>query len=604
MKIWQKFIGSSLVAAGLVATLMSGSALLIRQADRSVQLSREKTIQARTVSLQLQIALRDQLLALKNFLLVDRDAIAMSDYQKAMSNFLLSLEELERVMPEAVEIPVVRRRHRFLVRLANNLTNELTNTVQTQQDLRAIDSFGKDIDFYLAALTDTAQQQDVLAQQAAQKFKQQAQVFTYVLSGLIVLVFIGQFLLILLPVIRSIHQLQIGAATIGAGNLEHRLQISTRDEIEALAQEFNQMAAQLAELYHSLEQKVMERTAELIRVNQSLESEISDRKQAEASLRDSQARERERAQQVEKTLQELQKTQAQLIQTEKMSSLGQLVAGIAHEINNPVNFIYGNLEHTHVYVQDLLKLIQCYEQYSAQIHPEVQQYAEAIDLDFLQADLPKILASMQLGAERIRQIVLSLRNFSRLDEADMKQVDIHEGIDSTLLILQSRLNAKPDHPAIQVVKEYGPLPLVECYAGQLNQVFLNILSNAIDAVETKLERHSLRSTSNSAADNWVGTITIRTELRRPNFVTIRIADNGLGVPAGMKTQLFDPFFTTKPVGKGTGLGLSISYQIITEKHQGTVWCTSEPGQGAEFWIEIPIQPQASLVSSSPTTAKT
>ncbi|MEW5861226.1 MAG: PAS domain S-box protein [Cyanobacteriota bacterium] len=286
----------------------------------------------------------------------------------------------------------------------------------------------------------------------------------------------------------------------------------------------------------------------------------------------------QQAQQVQQTLHQLQQTQSHLIQSEKMSSLGQMVAGVAHEINNPVNFIHGNLTHANQYSQDLLNLLQLYKQHYPNPVPEIQDEIEAIDLDFVVEDLPKILGSMKMGTDRIRQIVLSLRNFSRLDEAAMKAVDIHEGIDSTLLILQNRLRAASNYPSIEIVKEYGNLPPVECYAGQLNQVFMNLLNNGIDALETQPEPRI---------------ITIRTEVGRGKslsspYVLIRIADNGPGMTEQVKARLFDPFFTTKPVGKGTGLGLSISYQIVVEKHGGILKCISAPGQGAEFWIEIPI----------------
>jgi len=287
----------------------------------------------------------------------------------------------------------------------------------------------------------------------------------------------------------------------------------------------------------------------------------------------------QQAQKIQQTLHQLQETQSQLIQTEKMSSLGQLVAGVAHEINNPVNFIHGNLNPVAEYAQDLLSLLHLYQEHYPDPIPAIQDQTEAIDLDFLVEDLPKILNSMKIGTERIRQIVLSLRNFSRLDEADMKEVNIHDGIDNTLLILQNRLKAKPEHSGIEIIKEYGNLPLVECYAGQLNQVFMNLLNNAIDALE---------------AQPHPRIITIRTEMSRGDTATgscvrIRIADNGSGMTEDVKARLFDPFFTTKSVGKGTGLGLSISYQIVVEKHGGVLKCVSEPGQGAEFWIEIPIQ---------------
>jgi len=286
----------------------------------------------------------------------------------------------------------------------------------------------------------------------------------------------------------------------------------------------------------------------------------------------------EKAQQLEQTLHQLQQAQSQLVQSEKMSSLGQLVAGIAHEINNPVNFIYGNLMHASEYTEDLLNLMQLYQQHYPNPVPQIQAQSDAIDLDFLLQDLPKMLDSMKAGSDRIRQIVLSLRNFSRLDEAEMKPVDIHEGIDNTLLILQSRLQASSETSGIQVIKKYGSLPLVECYAGQMNQVFMNILTNAIDALTV--------STYPQETDR---TITIQTDVcPEGSSIVIRIKDNGHGISPEIIRRLFDPFFTTKPVGKGTGLGLAISYQIVVERHGGVLRCCSEPGYGAEFWIKIPI----------------
>jgi len=295
----------------------------------------------------------------------------------------------------------------------------------------------------------------------------------------------------------------------------------------------------------------------------------------------------EKAQQLEEALLELQQTQAQLIQTEKMSSLGQLVAGIAHEINNPVNFIYGNISHASEYVRDLLHLVELYQRYCPPI-PEIKQEIQAIDLDFLTQDLSKILHSMNIGAERIRQIVLSLRNFSRLDEDGMKRVDIHEGIDSTLLLLQSRLKAKPEHPEIQVIQEYGNLPQIVCHAGQMNQVFMNILNNAIDAVEESTAKNPELLTKPQ--------IRIRTLVQEDKCIIIRIADNGSGMTEEVCNRLFDPFFTTKPVGKGTGMGLSISYQIVVKNHRGQLQCISAPGEGAEFVITIPLQQQPLLLS--------
>ena len=296
---------------------------------------------------------------------------------------------------------------------------------------------------------------------------------------------------------------------------------------------------------------------------------------------------REQAKQLEQTLYELKRAQSQLIQTEKMSSLGRLVAGVAHEINNPVNFIYGNLSHAKVYVQELLELVQIYQAEYPEPAATIVETMEDIDFEFLIDDLPKLMASMEVGADRIREIVRSLRNFSRLDEAEMKFVDIHAGIDSTLMILQNRLKSQHERPEIEVVKEYGDLPQIECRAGQLNQVFMNILTNAIDALE---ERDSKRSIEEITL--CPSRITIVTEVKQQDaavFAVIRIADNGVGMKEQVKEHLFEPFFTTKPVGKGTGLGLAISYQIVIEKHWGNLHCFSQEGAGTEFAIEIPIK---------------
>ncbi|MGL4503819.1 MAG: ATP-binding protein [Planktothrix sp.] len=287
---------------------------------------------------------------------------------------------------------------------------------------------------------------------------------------------------------------------------------------------------------------------------------------------------------LEHCLNQIKIIQTQLVNNEKMSILGQMLAGIAHEINNPVNFIYGNLAYVQEYTDNLLNIFELYQRYYSNPHPVIKQQVEAVELNFILEDLPKMLESMQVGAERIREIVLSLRSFARQDDSKMKATNLHEGIDSTLMILQNRLKRKQDHPAIHVVKEYSSsLPLVECYGGEMNQVFMNILANAIDAIEENNQQKNIEELQINP-----GRILIKTDIINDHNVTIKISDNAGGMAEEILNNLFEPFFTTKPVGKGTGIGLSICKNIVMEKHQGSLQCISTPGEGTEFIIEIPI----------------
>ena len=352
--------------------------------------------------------------------------------------------------------------------------------------------------------------------------------------------------------------------------LENRLTLGvfSPNRIKLLKLITNQAAISLknAVLYNNL----VEAKEDLEIYNQSLEEKVERRTQ---ELNDNNQR-------LKKALKELQSTQSQLIQTEKMSSLGQMVAGIAHEINNPVNFIHGNISHASKYVKYLLEMIAIYQQEFTESNCVVTEKSTEIDLSFILEDLPKILNSIEVGTSRIQDIILGLRNFSRLDEAEMKSVDIHEGIENTLMILQHRFKSKDNYPKIQLIKEYGQLPEVTCYPSQLNQVFMSIVGNGIDALEELHRKGKIR-------ENPI--IRISTQLLDSNTVRILIADNGSGIEQKVKEKIFDPFFTTKPVGSGVGLGLSISYQIVVEKHKGHLICNSTVGEGTEFLIDIPMR---------------
>ncbi|RUT07234.1 serine/threonine protein kinase [Dulcicalothrix desertica PCC 7102] len=286
---------------------------------------------------------------------------------------------------------------------------------------------------------------------------------------------------------------------------------------------------------------------------------------------------KERTNELSQALVQLQQTQTQLIQSEKMSAMGQIVAGVAHEINNPANFINGNITHLNNYAQDLLQVIQAYQEHYPHPSENIQELLEEFDINFITEDISKILQSMKTGTQRIREIILSLRNFSRHDEADFKYADINEGIENTLMLLKHRLQAVQGQE-IQIIKEYNTLPKIECYPSQLNQVFLNLLTNAIDAVEESIQ-----------TDNKINPIICINTNVLEDKIQISIEDNGIGIPQEIYSKLFDPFFTTKPVGKGTGLGLSTSYQIVVNKHGGRLWCNSTLGEKTKFVLEIPIK---------------
>jgi two-component system, NtrC family, sensor kinase len=352
--------------------------------------------------------------------------------------------------------------------------------------------------------------------------------------------------------------------------------------LELTSQELLQANTDLQQALQSVEQQVTDRTIELTHANESLEN----------------------------TLAQLQHTQTQLVQAEKMSSLGQVAAGIAHEINNPVTFIQGNLRHVNEYVQGLLQLTHQYQQDYPATTPQIQAILENLDVEFIAMDLPKILASMTVGTERITTIVQALRTFSRLDEAELKNISLKDSIESTVLILNSRLKLN-NGDSIEINQEYINLAKIECYAGQFNQVLMNLIANSIDALKesSKFALYNQLSSSMPICGHnllpqeveclqyqqspriWIWAETIDAAK-----IEIRVMDNGVGIPEKIQSRIFDPFFTTKPVGKGTGMGLSTSHQIITKLHGGQLECRSRPGWGTVFAIQVPIHQSCSKLT--------
>ncbi|MFE4105907.1 sensor histidine kinase [Almyronema epifaneia] len=357
----------------------------------------------------------------------------------------------------------------------------------------------------------------------------------------------------------------------------------TPDEASALDDNCQAFLAAISQAYHEFDedQAILERSLEL-----SSQELLATNRQLKELLETVEAQVESRTQDLaaantalEETLQELSETQLQLIQTEKMSSLGQMVAGISHEINNPISFIQGNLTPLHHYLQDLCELLKLYQSEFPQSTPAILSKEKEIDLAFILEDWPKLLTSMLMGTQRVQSIVVSLQNFSRMDEAAVKEVDIHEGIDNTLFILQHQIP-----PEVEVIRDYGTLPSVVCAPAQLNQAFTHIIANALDAM--------------SDPDAATKQLVITTRAIAGDQIQIGIRDTGMGMSAKVKAKIFDPFFSTKVVGQGTGLGLSICFKII-QYHQGRIEVRSEVGSGTEFLITLPCQalplePQSSL----------
>ncbi|OIP70294.1 MAG: hypothetical protein AUK43_09920 [Oscillatoriales cyanobacterium CG2_30_40_61] len=367
------------------------------------------------------------------------------------------------------------------------------------------------------------------------------------MNGVVLIICLLLWLFFELTLTKRVSRLVLVSQNLAQGNLSDRSRLEGSDELAQISAAFDQMAEKIEQDTYILQESQLEL--------------------------------QQKATELEKTLTQLKQTQTQLLQSEKMSSLGQLVAGIAHEINNPVSFIFGNITYAKEYTNSLLHLISLYQTHYPQPIPEIQTEIDELDIEFITSDLQKMFNSMLTGSQRIADIVQSLRSFSRLDESDIKTVDLHENLDNTLMILKHRLKAQGSRPEIKIIKNYGNIRLINCYVGQLNQVFMNIFINAIDALETVPQ--------NSPPQILINTDII-TDSDKKQWVKIEISDNGSGMAETVRSRIFEPFFTTKPVGQGTGMGLAISYQIIVEKHQGQLLCTSTPGEGSTFVISLPI----------------
>ncbi|MEM6867730.1 MAG: ATP-binding protein [Cyanobacteria bacterium P01_C01_bin.121] len=602
MRITTKFVGSSALLIVLTAVFSGSGYVINRETGKSLDARYARAQATVSSAIDLSAGLHGQVSALSRLSVLTGSQEEIERYERSRQAFLNALDDLEKALPEEdslslLRLDAIRQQHRYLDPLAGGLLVE-ESQVESAPDperiedvTRSLRLYERQSNHYVRLLLETAQEQMEDYSQQQQVARRQTAWLETLSFSLVIVLLAAQYYGLLKPVLRSLHQLQSGAQAIGkqAQSTQQmgldglaleswaatpKINLNTQDELQAVANAFNQMGDHLSTSYYELESKVAERTASLNHANETLLEEVRDRKEAEKEL--------------SQVISQLKQTQLQLLQTEKLSSLNQLVAGVAHEINNPVSFIQGNLDPAQSYMDSLLNLVASYQAEYPEASDELQAAVEHADLEFVSADFPQLLASIKTGVERITTIVRSLQTFSHMDESETKTVDLHQGLDSVLLILAAKLNATAEQGAISVVRKYGNLPKVYCYPSQLNQVFMSLLTNAVDALNAvEVKATEVNAIENSDSNRLKPTITITTAVDT-DCVRIVIADNGIGMTEETRCQIFDPFFTTKPVGAGTGLGLSMSYQIVTGNHQGQLTCESTLGVGTKFTVAIPL----------------